>query len=184
MPSPSTEGGWWRSPIRATRNAPSVASGRIVLPVGVSHSTARATSSTSAGVRSKATFTPRAVVESMVDVLEEENPGIFSDPGKTFADLFSTAGLFLMELVRRLDAGLAEQIPDKAQRLRHIFTKQIFEMSHNELLHRITMEAVSGGVPERRAWMEGSGHFMVGNLAQMSAEKRQQIVDGMLTEGR
>ena len=34
----------------------------------------------------------------MVDTLEAENPGIFTDPDKTFADLFSTAGLFLMEL--------------------------------------------------------------------------------------
>ena len=30
----------------------------------------------------------------MFDTLEAENPGIFSDPDKTFADLFSTAGLF------------------------------------------------------------------------------------------
>lgn len=128
-------------------------------------------------------FTPRAVVETMVDVLEKENPGIFSDPSKTFADLFSTAGLFLMELVRRLDAGLAELIPDQQERLKHIFTKQIFEMSHNELLHRITMNAVSGGVPERLRWMESSGHFVVGDIARVSAEERQQIVDNMLTEG-
>src|SRR5699024_5894465 len=37
-------------------------------------------------------FTPEPVVKQMVDVLEAENPGIFSDPTKTFADLFSTAG--------------------------------------------------------------------------------------------
>lgn len=128
-------------------------------------------------------FTPRGVVKTMVDVLEKENPGIFSDPEKTFADLFSTAGLFLMELVRRLDAGLAERIPDQNERLKHILTKQIFEMSHNELLHRITIEAISGGVPERRKWIEDSGHFVNGDIARMSSEERQQIVDGMLAEG-
>lgn len=128
-------------------------------------------------------FTPRNVVELMVDELEKANPGIFSDPEKTFADLFSTAGLFLMELVRRLDAGLAEQIPDQTERLKHILTKQIFEMSHNKLLHRITIEAISGGVPERREWIESSGHFVHGDIARMSAEERQQIVDDMLTEG-
>jgi len=128
-------------------------------------------------------FTPRAVVEQMVDVLEAENPGIFSDPEKTFADLFSTAGLFLMELVRRLDAGLQSKIPDQTERLRHIFTKQIFEMSHNELLHKITLEAVSGGVPERRKWIEGSGHFAVGDIARMTSDERQQIIDDMLAEG-
>lgn len=128
-------------------------------------------------------FTPEPVVKQMVDILEAENPGIFSDPTKTFADLFSTAGLFLMELVRRLDAGLANVIPDRNERLRHIMTKQIFEMSHNALLHEITLEAVSGGVPERRSWLEDSGHFRVGNLAKMSPEERQSVVDEMLTEG-
>jgi type II restriction enzyme len=128
-------------------------------------------------------FTPRSVVETMVDVIEAENPGIFEDQTKTFADLFSTAGLFLMELVRRLDAGLTSVIPDQEERLRHILTKQIFEMSHNELLHKITIEAVSGGVPGRRTWIEESGHFKVGDVARMGAEERQQIVDDMLTEG-
>ncbi|MDO5501046.1 MAG: restriction endonuclease subunit R, partial [Propionibacteriaceae bacterium] len=35
-------------------------------------------------------FTPKPVVQQMVDTLEAENPGIFADPTKTFADLFST----------------------------------------------------------------------------------------------
>ena len=129
-------------------------------------------------------FTPQPVVKKMVDTLEAENPGIFTDPDKTFADLFSTAGLFLMELVRRLDTGLADVFPDQDERLRHILTSQIFEMSHNEILHRITIEAVSGGVPERKRWIEDSGHFRVGNLARMSPEERQKLVDDMLTEGR
>lgn len=125
-------------------------------------------------------FTPQSVVKMMVDTLEAENPGIFSDPAKTFADLFSTAGLFLMELVRRLDTGLAEIIPDQEERLRHILTSQVFEMSHNKILHEITLEAVSGGVPERKAWLEDSGHFRVGNLARMTPEERQNMVDEML----
>jgi type II restriction enzyme len=128
-------------------------------------------------------FTPKAVVRMMVDTLEAENPHIFTDPAATFADLFSTAGLFLMELVRRLDAGLTEAIPDQDGRLRHIFTSQIFEMSHNEILHRITIEAVSGGDTERKQWIEESGHFRIGNLARMSATERRKTVDDMLTGG-
>lgn len=128
-------------------------------------------------------FTPQHVVKTMVDILEAEDPQVFADPDKTFADLFSTAGLYLMELVRRLDTGLADVFPAQEERLRHILTSQIFEMSHNEILHRITIEAVSGGVPERKAWIEGSGHFRVGNLAKMSPEERQKAVDDMLAEG-
>ena len=128
-------------------------------------------------------FTPKPVVQRMVDILENENPGIFSDSTKTFADLFSTAGLFLMELVRRLDKGLASQMPDQQKRLRHILTKQLFEMSHNEILHQITIEAVSGGVAERKQWMTDSGHFRIGNLATMTADEREQVVTDMLSEG-
>lgn len=128
-------------------------------------------------------FTPQAVVKMMVDTLEAENPGIFTDPDRTFADLFSTAGLFLMELVRRLDTGLADVIPDQEERLWHILTSQVFEMSHNQILHRITIEAVSGGVAERKAWIEDSGHFQVGDLAGKTPEERQAMVDEMLKEG-
>lgn len=128
-------------------------------------------------------FTPQPVVEMMVDTLEAKNPGIFTNPTKTFADLFSTAGLFLMELVRRLDTGLAGDFPDQQVRLRHILSTQVFEMSHNEILHRITIEAVSGGVPQRKAWIEDSGHFKIGDLARMTPEERQKMVDRMLTVG-
>ena len=128
-------------------------------------------------------FTPKPVVQMMCDILETSNPGIFTDPDKTFADLFSTAGLFCMELVRRLDKGLADVIPDPAERLQHIFTKQVFEMSHDAILHEITLEAVSGGVPERRAWLEDCGHFRVGNLARMSTEERHALADEMLGDG-
>ena len=125
-------------------------------------------------------FTPQTVVTLMVDELEKQNPDIFTDPDKTFADLFSTAGLFLMELVRRLDAGLTTVIPDPVERLRHILTEQLFEMSHNEILHEITLEAVSGGVPERKQWMVDSGHFVYGDIAHMAPKDRERTVDDML----
>lgn len=127
-------------------------------------------------------FTPKNVVRLMCDTLEAESPGIFSDREKTFADLFSTAGLFLMEIVRRLDAGLTDAIPDPDERLRHILTRQVFEMSHNAILHDITLEAVSGGVSERRAWLKESGHFRVGNLTRMTPEQREALVNDMLGE--
>ena len=128
-------------------------------------------------------FTPQPVVKVMIDILEKENPGIFSDPEKTFADLFSTAGLFLMELVRRLDTGLADRIPDQEARLKHILTSQLFEMSHNKILHQITLEAISGGVEERREWLRSSGHFRWGNIAKMTSDDRKKTIDDMLMEG-
>lgn len=128
-------------------------------------------------------FTPRHVVHRMVDIVENENPGIFADPGKTFADPVSTNGLFLMDIVRRLDAGLAQQIVDHSERLQHIFTKQIFKISQSQIMHAISLEAVSGGDAERRRWLEDSGHFRVHNISSMDSGERQQLVTDMLTEG-
>src|SRR5699024_10840026 len=130
--------------------------------------------------KSSLVFTPQIVVDQMIDLLEQENPGIFEDTTKTFADLFSTAGLFLMEVVRRLDSGLAAQIPDQQDRLKHILTKQLFEMSHNKILHDITIEAISGGIDERQQWIKDSAHYQVGNIAQMSPEERNSTFNTML----
>ena len=128
-------------------------------------------------------FTPRQVVRQMVDIVEYENPGIFTDPSKTFADPVSTNGLFLMDIVRRLDAGLAEAFSDQRQRLQHILTKQIFKISQSKIMHAISLEAVSGGNAERRRWLEDSGHFRVDNISRMDSDDRQQLVEDMLTEG-
>lgn len=132
--------------------------------------------------RSSLVFTPQLVVNQMIDLLEEDDPAIFKDPNKTFADVFSTAGLFLMELVRRLDTGLSEKIPDQQERLKHILTNQLFEMSHNQILHDITLESVSGGLPSRKKWMHESGHFRVGNIANLTADERIQVLYEFLEE--
>ena len=38
----------------------------------------------------------------MVDLLEQENPGCFDDPGKTFLDPYMKSGLYITEIVKRL----------------------------------------------------------------------------------
>lgn len=62
-------------------------------------------------------FTPKKVVKLMIDMLEEENPDLFTDKNRTFADLYVKSGLYLTEIVKRLFAGLASDIPDKNARL-------------------------------------------------------------------
>ncbi|MDR3289185.1 MAG: Eco57I restriction-modification methylase domain-containing protein [Peptococcaceae bacterium] len=90
-------------------------------------------------------FTPKKVVKLMMDKLEEENPDIFTDKDKTFADLYVKSGLFLTEIVTRLYAGLAEQIPDERQRLRHILENQIHGFAPSEIIYSIAKNFVFGG---------------------------------------
>ena len=54
-------------------------------------------------------FTPKRIVKLMVDILENENPEIFSDKTKKFADLYVKSGLYLTEIVKKLNEGLKDQ---------------------------------------------------------------------------
>ena len=89
-------------------------------------------------------FTPKPVVKMMVDVLEQENSGIFANPDAKFVDLYTKSGLYLAELVKRLHTGLMEVIPNEQQRLEHILTKQIFGIAPSEIIQKIAQNYVYG----------------------------------------
>ena len=58
-------------------------------------------------------FTSPTLANQMLDFLP---PAIWSNPKATFLDPVSKSGVFLREIVKRLDKGLANQIPDKQTR--------------------------------------------------------------------
>ena len=81
-----------------------------------------------------------------LDLLEEENPGCFDDPNKTFADLYMKSGLFISEIVKRLyqSKKMEELYPDPNERLRHIFEKQVFGLAPTEIIYRIATAYLLG----------------------------------------
>ena len=91
-------------------------------------------------------FTPKWVVKEMVDKLEEENPGCFDMPDKTFIDLYMKSGLYITEIVKRLYQSntLKEQFPQKEERLRHIFEKQVYGLAPTEIIYRIATNYILG----------------------------------------
>jgi len=93
-------------------------------------------------------YTPRKVVQLMIDALEEENPDIFCDKEKTFADLYVKSGLYLTEIVKRLFSGLEQEIPDEDVRLKHILEKQIYGFAPSEIIYNIARNYVFGGFPD------------------------------------
>jgi len=98
--------------------------------------------------RTNQIFTPKKVVKMMIDKLEENNPDIFKDKGKTFADLYVKSGLYLTEIVKRLYTGLADEFPDENERLRHILENQIYGFAPSEIIYNIAKNYVFGGHPE------------------------------------
>src|SRR5699024_544139 len=47
-------------------------------------------------------YTPKWVVQKMVQQLENENPGIYDDSSKTFIDMYMKSGLYITEVVKKL----------------------------------------------------------------------------------
>lgn len=91
-------------------------------------------------------FTPRWVVSMMVDQLEENNPGCFDDPDKTFADLYMKSGLYITEIVKRLyrSEGLKTAFPDEKERIRHILQKQVYGMAPTRIIYLIATNYILG----------------------------------------
>lgn len=91
-------------------------------------------------------FTPKKVVKEMVDYLEQENPGCFDDPDKTFIDLYMKSGLYITEIVKRLyqSKKMRKIFPDNKQRLKHIFEKQVYGLAPTEIIYRIATSYILG----------------------------------------
>lgn len=104
-------------------------------------------------------FTPRWVVSMMVDQLEENNPGCFDDPDKTFADLYMKSGLYITEIVKRLyrSEGLKTAFPDEKERIRHILQKQVYGMAPTRIIYLIATNYILGFDDE----LKGSTHNFV-----------------------
>lgn len=75
-------------------------------------------------------FTPPELANKMLDLLPQE---LFQNPNTTFLDPFTKSGVFLREIVKRLDKGLEKLIPDRQERIDHILQKQVFGIAITEL---------------------------------------------------
>lgn len=91
-------------------------------------------------------FTPRWVVEKMVDELEQENPECFDDPNSTFADLYMKSGLYITEIVKRLyrSAKMKAFFPDDKKRIHHILEKQVYGMAPSRIIYLIATHYIMG----------------------------------------
>lgn len=91
-------------------------------------------------------FTPKVTVKKMVDMLEQENPGCFDMPDKTFIDLYMKSGLYITEIVKRLyqSEELKALYPDRTERLKHIFEKQVYGLAPTEIIYKIATNYILG----------------------------------------
>jgi site-specific DNA-methyltransferase (adenine-specific) len=83
-----------------------------------------------ANLSSDEVFTPPSIANAMLDLLPGE---VWSDPSLRWLDPATKSGVFLREAARRLMVGLAEVIPDEAERREHIFKRMLHGIAITEL---------------------------------------------------
>ena len=84
-------------------------------------------------------FTPPQLVNDMLDLLPQE---LFRSPDTRFLDPFTKSGVFLREIVKRLNDGLSSAIPDRQERIRHIMHNQVFGIALTELTSLLSRRTV------------------------------------------
>ncbi len=92
-----------------------------------------------ANLSSDEVFTPPAVANAMLDLLPQE---LFSSPDTKFLDPATKSGVFLREIVKRLDKGLESEIPDRQERIDHILHEQVFGIAITELTSLLSRRSV------------------------------------------
>lgn len=92
-----------------------------------------------ANLSSDEVFTPPNIANQMLDLLPQE---IWRDPTVTFLDPAAKTGVFLREIAKRLMTGLEDVIPDRQERINHIFTKQIFGIAITEITALLARRSV------------------------------------------
>ena len=92
-----------------------------------------------ANLSSDEVFTPPRLANQILDLLPKE---IWSDKNARFLDPVSKSGVFLREIARRLDEGLADTLPNKQARINHIFKNQVFGLAITELTSLLSRRSV------------------------------------------
>jgi site-specific DNA-methyltransferase (adenine-specific) len=93
-------------------------------------------------------FTPPVLANQMLDTLQQSwadsNKGenIWANKEVTFLDPCTKSGVFLREIVKRLNEGLSKEITDLAERINHILTKQVFGIGVTELTSLLARRSV------------------------------------------
>lgn len=83
-----------------------------------------------ANLSSDEVFTPPQLANQILDLLPTS---LWHDKTAKFLDPGCKSGVFLREITKRLDAGLEAQIPNRQQRINHIFKNQLYGLAITEL---------------------------------------------------
>ena len=93
-------------------------------------------------------FTPPELAGRMLDRVAEawgndhDGANLWADKTARFLDPFTKSGVFLREITKRLNEGLAQQLPDLQERVNHILTQQVFGIGITQITSLLARRSV------------------------------------------
>jgi hypothetical protein len=89
-------------------------------------------------------FTPKKVVQMMINNLEEHDPILFTRTDSTFIDLYMKSGMYITEIVKKLFNNTRKHYEIDQECLKHILENQVFGLSPTPILQGITQAYIFG----------------------------------------
>ncbi len=89
-------------------------------------------------------FTPKKVVQMMIDNLEKHDPSLFTRTNSTFIDLYMKSGMYITEIVKKLFHNTKGQYKSEEDCLKHILEKQVYGLAPTPILQGITQSYIFG----------------------------------------
>jgi site-specific DNA-methyltransferase (adenine-specific) len=147
-------------------------------------------------------FTPPDLTNQILDSLEiawsQSNSGeiIWTNKDITFLDPCTKSGVFLREIVKRLNNGLTMEIPDLSERINHILTKQVFGIATERLTGLLARRSLycsklANGVHSiargfnndgGNIWYERTEHDWIGSKCSFCGASRSEYERGIELE--
>ena len=83
-------------------------------------------------------FTPKKVVQMMIDNLEEHDPTLFARTDSTFIDLYMKSGMYITEVIKKLYHNTRKHYTSDEACLKHVLENQVFGLAPTPILQGIT----------------------------------------------
>lgn len=89
-------------------------------------------------------FTPKKVVQMMINKLEEHDHSLFTRTDSTFIDLYMKSGMYITEIVKKLFNNTRKNYKSDQECLKHILEHQVYGLSPTPILQGITQSYIFG----------------------------------------
>lgn len=89
-------------------------------------------------------FTPKRVVQMMIDGLEKERPDLFQRTDSMFIDPYMKSGMYVTEIVKKLFRKTRHNYNSDNECIKHILENQVYGLAPTGVLHGITTSYIFG----------------------------------------